>query len=257
MPNTLLERYDAEMRREPAVGPGLKVVREGGRVRVTGLYQCVVYSDFGRADAEAEVAQEVRALKARGGRLEWKVHGHDRPADLPLILARHGFVPEPMETLLVRVIDEGLLRAPGSAEITTRAVTTEAGAEDYLRAVTAAFGQTFGETRDDLLARVRRGEGALHVAYVDGAPVGAGRVELPPGRSFAGLYTGGVAPAYRGRGVYGALVRSRAQVAAERGYAHLMTEALETSRPILERLGFEPLTTVQGWVRDTEAPCDR
>jgi hypothetical protein len=38
-------------------------------------------------------------------------------------------------------------------------------------------------------------------------------------------------------------VAKRAELARERGYRWLYSDALPTSRPILERLGFVPITT--------------
>ncbi|MDP1873336.1 GNAT family N-acetyltransferase [Phenylobacterium sp.] len=248
MRSDLLERYDAEMRREPPSSQGLVATRVGGRVRLSGPYNCIVYSDLSTADAEAQVAAEVAHLTATGGQLEWKVHGHDRPGDLPLILARHGFTPEPMETLLVRAIDETLLQPALERDLSIRQVATAADVDDFLKAVEAAFGHPFRYDPGQLLAGISGGEVSVHVAYAEGVPIAAGRLEMPAGRSFAGLYTGGVAPAHRGRGLYRALVQSRAREAAGRGYEYLITEALETSRPILQNLGFTPLTTVQGWV---------
>ena len=252
MQTDLLARYDAEMRRDPPLTGGLVATRVGGLVRLSGPYNCIVHSDLSEADAEAQVAAEVAHLMATGGRLEWKVHGHDQPEDLPRLLEDHGFTPEPMETLLVRAIDETLWQAPADPEVVIRTAETAADVADFSRAVEAAFGHLFDDDPDLWLARIRGGEAALHVAYVDGAPVACGRLETPAGRSFAGLYTGGVAPAHRGRGLYPALVQSRAREAAGRGYEYLITEALETSRPILQRLGFTPLTTVQGWVLEAE-----
>lgn len=250
---SLLKRYDAEMRRDPPLTTGVEATRIGGLVRLSGPYNCIVYSDLSEADAEAQVAAEVAHLRATSGALEWKVHGHDRPADLPCILERHGFVPEPKETLLVRALDESLFGRLADPGLSIRTVTTAGDIDDFLRAVEAAFGQPFGHDAALLLADIGAGVTSAHVAYVDGVPVAAGRLELPEGRSFAGLYTGGVAPAFRGRGLYRALVRSRAREAAARGYGYVITEALETSRPILEQLGFAPLTTIQGWVLDVAA----
>ncbi|MDO8902344.1 MAG: hypothetical protein Q7V15_13435 [Phenylobacterium sp.] len=252
MQTELLARYDAEMRRDPPLTGGLVAARVGGVVRLSGPYNCIVYSELSEADAPAQVAAEVAHLKATGGQLEWKVHGHDQPEDLPRILEAQGFEAEPMETLLVRAIDETLWQAPADPHLSIRTVATEADVEDFLKAVQAAFGHPFRYDPAQLLAGIRGGEVSVHVAYADGVPIAAGRLEMPAGRSFAGLYTGGVAPAQRGRGLYRALVQSRAREAAGRGYEYLITEALETSRPILQRLGFEPLTTVQGWVLDLE-----
>jgi GNAT superfamily N-acetyltransferase len=71
---------------------------------------------------------------------------------------------------------------------------------------------------------------------------------MAPGRAFAGLYGGGVAPAFRGKGIYRALVAVRAQEARRRGYRYLMVDAAAASAPILARLGFEALARVRGWV---------
>ena len=69
-----------------------------------------------------------------------------------------------------------------------------------------------------------------------------------PDRAFAGLYGGGTDPVWRGRGVYRAVVAARAAEARARSVRYLTVDALETSRPILQRLGFEPLAQVTGWL---------
>ena len=76
------------------------------------------------------------------------------------------------------------------------------------------------------------------VAIVDGQPVSGGRVDFEDGVEFAGLFGGITLPEYRGRGLYRATVAKRAELARERGYRWLYSDALPTSRPILERLGF-------------------
>jgi Acetyltransferase (GNAT) family. len=55
-------------------------------------------------------------------------------------------------------------------------------------------------------------------------------------------------PEFRGRGLYKATVARRAELARERGYRWLYVDALPTSRPILERLGFVALTTTTPFV---------
>jgi hypothetical protein len=43
-------------------------------------------------------------------------------------------------------------------------------------------------------------------------------------------------------------VAYRANLAAERGFRYLETDASDDSRPILERLGFTAVTTTTPWV---------
>jgi hypothetical protein len=59
---------------------------------------------------------------------------------------------------------------------------------------------------------------------------------------FAGLYGGGTLKTHRRRGFYRALVAARAQDARELGARYLLVDALPTSRPILERMGFQRIT---------------
>jgi len=62
-----------------------------------------------------------------------------------------------------------------------------------------------------------------------------------PGR-FAGLIQAATLPAYRGRGLYTALVAIRVQEAGQRGIRFLDADSSPMSRPILEKLGFRRLT---------------
>ncbi len=74
-----------------------------------------------------------------------------------------------------------------------------------------------------------------------GRLVAAAWVRFHPGTPFASLWGGATAPAWRGRGLYRALVRLRAALAADRGHRLLYTEALGSSRPVLCRGGFGPV----------------
>ena len=86
------------------------------------------------------------------------------------------------------------------------------------------------------------------VAWAGDVAVSAGRVEFHEGTDFASLWGGGTLPDWRGRGVFRALVGHRATLARDRGYRYLQVDALPTSRPILERMGFHPLAETTPWV---------
>ncbi len=105
------------------------------------------------------------------------------------------------------------------------------------------FGEDHSALREILLAQLARGTAAAVIAVAGGTPVSAGRVEFNLGTDFASLWGGGTLAAWRGRGVFRALVAHRAAMAAERGFRYLQVDASSDSRPILERLGFEALAT--------------
>ena len=71
----------------------------------------------------------------------------------------------------------------------------------------------------------------------------------------AGLWGGSTLAAYRGRGIYRALVSRRARIAIERGYSTLQVDASDDSRPILERLGLHVVGRTVPYVT-TRTPAD-
>jgi hypothetical protein len=91
---------------------------------------------------------------------------------------------------------------------------------------------------------------SLYVAYVDGQPACAGWTYFHPGSQFAGLFGGSTLPEHRHRGLYTAVLATRAREAAERRYRYLMVEAGSMSQPIVAKHGFEALTSVE----DLEGP---
>ncbi|HLY78365.1 MAG TPA: GNAT family N-acetyltransferase, partial [Caulobacteraceae bacterium] len=169
------------------------------------------------------------------------------PPNLAAALAAAGFEEDGPETFLVLDMAATLAAFDPPAGIEVREVTDRAGAADLVAVSEAAFGRNEPWRLDQLVGRLDDPTQALFVAYDGGAPVSSGRLELAPGKTFAGLYGGGTRPDYQGRGVYRALVAARAAVARRRGHRYLTVDARETSRPILQRIGFEPLTTIRDW----------
>src|SRR6185503_13868605 len=130
--------------------------------------------------------------------------------------------------------------------VVVRRVTGRAGVEDYVAAGAAAFGRREDHWLQTLPPRLEDGSLSVWVAYDGDRAVAAGRTEFLAGAAFAGLYGGGTDPAWRGKGLYRALVAARGAEARARGVRYLFVDARETSRPILQRLGFEALATVRG-----------
>jgi len=268
-PAELLALFDAERRTEPRPEPGVRYERAGGVLRAIGAWNAVCVAELTLESADSVIAEQVaffRSMCMDGGPdgaepgsgqdrfLEWKVYGHDLPPDLGSRLAEAGFEPEEPETLMVLDLACGLPEHSGAGASHTaveiRLVTDATGVADATTAARAAFGRDDdweSARTEEYRRRLSDPTMGLYVAYLDNRPVASARVEFSPRRSFAGLWGGGTIPECRGRGIYRALVRARAEEARGRGYQYLRVDARATSRPILERLGFIPLSNIVEW----------
>jgi GNAT superfamily N-acetyltransferase len=95
---------------------------------------------------------------------------------------------------------------------------------------------------DEIYARRRELPGGMWLAFLDGRAVASALAIA----CSAGLFLGGAAthPEARGRGCYRALIRARWDEAVRLGTPALVVHAQETSRPILESVGFERICTM-------------
>ena len=244
----VLARFDAQMRADPPAEAGLERAWVGGVLRATGAYNYIGWWDLTPEQAPEAARREAAFFRGLRQEVEWKVFSHDGPPGLGAALAAAGFEADDGETFLAFDLNEPGLDNADVPGVEVRRVTDAAGVADLVTANAAAFGQAEPWRVAALMPRLNDGSLGLYVAYDNDRPISSGRLELAAGRDFAGLYGGGTDPAWRGRGVYRALVAARAAEARALGVRYLFVDARETSRPILERLGFEPLAKITGWV---------
>lgn len=219
------------------------------RVRLQiGECRLIAWSSLDESKADLVIAEEIEHHRRLDAPFEWKCYAHDSPADLRERLQRAGFAVGPAETVLVYALSETPLdgRAfPHSDRVRVAPITRPEEVDDYRRVAERASGEpVHAGLLAELTAAVERGSTELrgYLAYVGDRAVGASRLYTHPQSWFAGLYGGGVDPEFRRQGVYRAMVAARAQAAREAGAKCLLVDALPTSRPILERLGFERLS---------------
>ncbi|KUL47068.1 GNAT family N-acetyltransferase [Streptomyces regalis] len=245
----VLALFDRDMREGARPdGPDAVVERAGGVVRQVSSalgWNGVVWSDLDEASADAAIAAQIAHFSGLGFEFEWKLYGHDLPVDLGRRLRDAGFTSEPEETLMIGEAADLNLEAEPPEGIRIVSVTDRAGVDLVAEVHEKAFGTDGSRLRHQLLAQLTADPDTVVavVALAGDTPVSAARMELVPGTRFAGLWGGGTVEGWRGRGIYRALVAHRARAAVDRGYRYLQVDAMSTSRPILERLGFAPLTT--------------
>lgn len=193
------------------------------------------------------ILRERDLFASRGAAVEWTLHSNDRPADLPARLRAAGFISTVGGMVMVADVAELARLDPlGAPGVRLREVTTSA---DFKR-IAALYGEVWGFDHTLTLAGLLREQHDLPdsitmvVAETGGDElVSAGWVRFIDGSGFATLWGGSTAAAWRGRGIYRALVAYRARLAQRRGYRHLQVTASRESRPILERLGMVAVAT--------------
>lgn len=136
------------------------------------------------------------------------------------------------------------------AGISLLPVSDEAGVALVVRVHEEVFGTNHAWLHRMLVAELAQTEpaGVAVVAMAGDTPVCSARVSFGAGKDFAGLFGGGTLPAFRGRGIYRALVAHRARIAAERGFRYLYVYSSADSQSILERAGFVRLATMTSYV---------
>jgi GNAT superfamily N-acetyltransferase len=256
--NTLRDAYDSQLRARPPdpVPAGVTVERDGPLVRVLGLDWggFLTYQSLGglTGDALDELINRQREyFAARGQRVEWKLHGHDDPPDLPDRLRAAGFEPDDEETVLVGPVAPLAATLPVLPEgVRLREVTARPDLDRIAEMEAKVWRAERGWLADGLEREIATDPHAVTVvvAEADGDVVSAGLIRYVAGTGFATLWGGSTLAEWRRRGIYRGLLTYRARLADSRGFTMLQVDASSESRPILERLGFVAITTTTPYI---------
>lgn len=255
-PDALLAAYDDQLRDTAEaigatdttrIGPLLLVTFPGDRGLVTYRALAVRRRELRplvlAALAHFEVDPRIRHV-------EWKTRGHDRINGLGDELIANGFVPQPAESIMLGEARSLTEPVALPADVTVRRATEEG----LVRAACAVADEVFAEPVSEdragaLWQRVSGGDSTqVWVAEAHGQVVSTGRLDLVPDSTFAGIWGGATVASWRGRGLYRALVRARAEAALQLGRSLIHSDSTRLSRPILERAGLLRVSTTTPYV---------
>jgi GNAT superfamily N-acetyltransferase len=257
-PMALRAAYDAQLRaRVPDPVPaGVTVEHDGPLLRIRGLDPggFLTYTDLGGLDGgqlDELIARQRKLFTELGEPVEWKLHGHDRPADLGERLRAAGFEPQEQETVVIGPVASLAATVPVLAEdVRLREVSSRTDLDRIAAMEEAVWNSPRGWLADGLEKELAADPQGLTVVVAEAGDqiVSAGWVRYVTGTGFATLWGGSTLPQWRRRGIYRALVTYRARLAGARGFTLLQVDASDDSRPILQRLGFVAVTTTTPYV---------
>ena len=249
--------YDDQLRgRAPGPLPrGVRFEQDGPLLRFHGFTfgGFVEYRDLDGLDGPALdelISRQIRMFAEHRERFEWKLHGHDLPVDLPDRLRALGFVPEETETVVIAPV-AAIAGEPKPPEgVTLREVTSRSDFERIAALQSAVWNEDNSGFADFLQDERDADTDALVIVVAEAGDsmVSAAWLRFPPDTEFATFWGGATLEAWRGRGIYRALVAHRANLAEARGRRYIEVDASDDSRPILERLGFVAVTTTTPYI---------
>jgi GNAT superfamily N-acetyltransferase len=198
------------------------------------------------ADELDDVLAEIRSqLRARGRTsTQWEVGSRAQPSDLVSMLLERGLVRDQDPRAVALVLTTA--PPPVGDPLIARRVQTFAEFAAAKEVQFVAFDVPPGRIADERAALAQEwdtGPRLTHAVWLGDEIVCAGTCAPTP--HGLALFGGATLPQARGRGAYRALIRARWDEAKGLGQAALLTQAGSMSRPILERLGFEPVGYIE------------
>jgi len=260
----LLALYDETMRKHAHVaGCAREQTTTVSRYTTsTGSLRYIMWHDFAPADAVRVVDEELRATEGHAKALMWKLYAHGAAPDaLRAALLNRGFAETDHCTLMMTPVDSlvrALAATPSQAmKIQVRELTTAKDLDAYQNIWDDVWPDAPNARYvDDYRVRIEQNDPGI-VFFAGFAendnPVSSGYLFHHPGQPIGLLCGGSTKAAWRRQHAYTTMLAARVECAFARGVAYLAVEASPESRPILERLGFAPLSTLAFYEINVEA----
>lgn len=248
----LLQLFDRQLRqdieypeaRREITGDVIRFVREAPGMNF------ISYTFATESELERVITHELEYFSLKQQPFTWKVCSHD-PNQIPLTvrLKKHHFEAddEPGDFMVLDVENgPAYLFEPSQMDI--RRISDLAGLKDVIEVLDKVYGGSNIWVNGRLGSHLQiPGYLSVYTAYADDQPVSIAWTYFQKGQ-FDSLFAGSTLPEFRNQGFYTALLSTRLQEIRTRGYRYAAVEAGPMSRPIVEKHGFQYLTTQTDYI---------
>jgi hypothetical protein len=207
-------------------------------------------------EADQKIAETIAYHRQRNIGFQWWVSPFDTPGDLGARLEKHGMVLAGDAAMMARLgLDDLDISINPEVQVERLDGPDEAVIDEMLRVMQVCFNwpdSQVEENRPGMIERLSmpqfREKEMTFLARLHGRIVAHGRLILEGGIAYLG--GSGVLPEFRGRRVYGTLLRRRLEEAQARGYHVAAINAEPMSRPIVTKYGFKEYSRsyIYGWM---------
>lgn len=203
----------------------------------------VEYSTLTPQNADDIIKAEIAYFEKMGCDFEWKAYDYDSPPDLINRLAAHGFTIEEKEAIVVLDLEDQPPILNYTVPSAVKRLTDPKQLTDVKDILEAVWQNSFQRHINQLTYELIENPHtiSIYVAYVDNVPASCAWLTWYKPSQFAGLWGGATLSQYRKQGLYSALVAARLQEAKQKGIRFTTVDAMPSSRPILEKIGFRSI----------------
>lgn len=242
----LFQLFDDHCRKGALGASSTRLERTGEYEVRIGEMAFVSSWSFDSLRAPAVVSEVIGLSRSLSLPALWRVFDGDTPENLPGTLAGQGFSRISEDVLMAFDLANDV-PAPAYDAVQVR---DEDQLDQFLDILSQAFGERLAPSPSRRKALLASDEVRLFYARDSDGPITAGLLDISPEAPVVLLRSGSTLPEWRGRGGYASLVRTRLQIARQAGKRAAFVEAMPSSRPILEHLGFVPVRAGVTWRYD-------
>jgi len=248
--NSLLIRYDKDLRLRVMYPEARKEITDDvvRFIRKAPGMNFVSFTFANEHHLDRVIDEEVKYFVPLKQPFTWKVYDHDLLPSLKERLASRGFAgdDDPADVMILDVKHApDALFEPVQSDI--RRIDSLEGLKDIIHVLDKVWGGHNTWVNDRLGGHLNvPGYLSVYAAYVEDHPVSIAWTYFPHGH-FATLFAGSTIAEYRKQGLYTSLLATRLKEIRERGYSYAVVETGSMSKPIVEKHGFQRLTTVHDY----------